>query len=234
MIEGLGMAQRPVMHNGPVRSPLGGWEQLTTQRGEVVCVEDSAAPEIAVVVDAPNGEALARTAIPYPVHGYGGHELLLSAQERYLAMFLYSGQSEVGYELFCFRPRLRHICSFGYVFGEGLGPAFSSDERWIGLAWATNPTIDLDDEGLGGKDSTTAEGVVDWAKLRIQELPDGPATTCNIQVRVGSGFPLDLFYPERLEIAGSGEACFQTAWGEQVRTSWPLPSVLVIPGPRNR
>jgi hypothetical protein len=239
MIEGFRMAHRPVTHNGPVRSELGGWEQLLTQDGEVVRVEviaDSAG-EIAVVVDAPNGEALARTAIPYPWHGYGGHELLLSAKERYLAMFLYSGQSEVGYELFCFRPRLQHVCSFGYVFGEGFGPAFSSDERWIGLAWATNPTIDLDDEGLGGKDSTTAESVVDWAQLRIQELPDGPATTCNIQLRVGSGFPLesnDSFYPEHLEIAGSGEACFHTAWGEQVRTSWPLPSVLVIPGPRDR
>jgi len=88
---------------GSVRGPLGGWEQFVARGDELVRVEVSNT-EIAVVVEAPKGEVLARTAIPYPTAGCGGYEILLSAKERYLAMFLYSGQSEVDYELFYFRP----------------------------------------------------------------------------------------------------------------------------------
>src|SRR5215831_21219050 len=141
---------------GSVRGPLGGWEQFVARGDELVRVEVSNT-EIAVVVEAPKGEVLARTAIPYPTAGCGGYEILLSAKERYLAMFLYSGQSEVGYELFYFRPLLRHICSFGYVFGESLGPVFSSDECRLGLAWATNPMLCLLDESIEGEHFTTAE-----------------------------------------------------------------------------
>src|SRR5262249_4576121 len=96
-----------------IRGPLGGWEQLVTRRDELIRVEMSAA-EIAVMVEAASGEALARAAITYPPRGCAGYELLLSASERYLTMFLWSGQSELGYELFHFRPYLQHICSFGY------------------------------------------------------------------------------------------------------------------------
>jgi hypothetical protein len=224
-----------MMHTASVRGTLGGWEQLVTRRGEVIRVEVET--EIVILVDAPDGEALARVLIPCPRGGYGGHELLLSANERYLAMFLYSGQSEVGYELFYFRPVLRHICSFGYVFGEGLGPVFSSGECRLGLAWATNPDLCLLDEGIEGEHFTAAECIVDWAKLRIQELPDGPATSCDIRLRIGPGYPLKggkSLYPERLEIVGGEEARFQTGWGLLVRSPLPLPDQLIIPGPRSR
>jgi hypothetical protein len=222
-------------HAASVRGPLGGWEQLATRHDELIRVEVSPA-EMAVIVDAPNGE-MARVAIPYPAAGYGGHELVLSAEERYLALFLYSGQSEVGYELFYFQPLLRHVCSFPYVSGEGFGPAFSPDECRLGLAWATNPMLCLLDEGVEGEHFTTAEWVVDWAKLRIQELPDGPATSCNVRLRLGPGFPFegnDSFYPERLEVVGGEEARFRTTWGELVRAPLPLPSSLVVAGPRIR
>ena len=218
---------------GSVRGPLGGWEQFVARGDELVRVEVSNT-EIAVVVEAPKGEVLARTAIPYPTAGCGGYEILLSAKERYLAMFLYSGQSEVGYELFYFRPYLQHIFSFGYVFGEGTGPVFSSDERWLALAWATNPELCLLDEGV--EHLPTGERLVDWVTLRIRELPDGSVTSCSFRVRVGPGFPVEgdeSFYPESLEIAGK-EARFQTGWGEPVLAPLPLPRLLVIPGPRIR
>jgi hypothetical protein len=149
-----------------VRGPLNGWAQFVARCGELVRVEVSNT-EIVVVVEAPKGGVLARTAIPYPTAGCGGCEILLSAKERYLAMFLYSGQSEVGYELFYFRPHLQHISSFGYVFGEGTGPVFSSDERWLALAWATNPELCLLDEGV--EHLPTSERLLDWVTLRIQE-----------------------------------------------------------------
>ena len=220
-------------HACSLRGPLGGWEQLVSRRDELIRVEVSNA-EIAVVVTAPSGETVGHAAIPHPPAGCAGHELLLSANERYLAMFLHSGQSEVGYELFCFRPLLRHICSFGYVSGEGFGPVFSSDEYWLGLAWATNPLLCLLDEGV--EHLPTGEYLVDWVTLRIQKLSDGSATCCSVRVRLGPGFPLEgdeSFYPERLEIVGEEARC-QTAWGEQIRAPLPLTGSLIIPGPRSR
>jgi len=221
-----------MMHPKSVRGPLGGWEQIVTRDDKLVRMEMIDA-EIVVLVETANGEELARAAIPYPVQG-AMHELLLSASERYLAMFLCSGQSELGYELFHFRPRLQHICSFGYVFGEGYGPVFSSNERWFGLAWSTNPELGLMDEEV--EYLPNGECLVDWATLRVQELPPGRATRCNFRVRVGPEFPpegLEAFYPEALEIVRE-EARFHTAWGEEVRAPLPLPGLLIIPGPRDR
>jgi hypothetical protein len=212
-----------------VRGEFGGWLQLVTRHGEQIRVEEYSSG-MAIIVDAPNGETLARVACS----AAGCAELLLSAKERYLAMFLYSGQSEVGYELFYFRPILQHICSFGYVLGEGLGPVFSSDECWLGLAWAINPNLCLLDEGV--EHLPNGECLVNWAMLRIQALPDGPATSCSVRVRVGRGFPLEgneSFYPERLEIVNQ-EARFHTGWDDQIRVAFPLPGSLIIPGPRNR
>src|SRR5690349_3233306 len=56
--------------------------------------------------------------LPYPSRGYGGTVLSISRQARYAAALLYSGQSEVGYELFALAPRLRHVASFPYMCGE--------------------------------------------------------------------------------------------------------------------
>jgi hypothetical protein len=219
-------------HAKSVRGPLGGWERFVTRHDELIRVEMSDA-EIAVLVETVNGEALARAAIPCPVLG-ALHELVLSASERYLAMFLWSGQGELGYELFHFRPHLQHICSFGYEIGEGLGPVFSRDECWLGLAWATNPDLCLLDEEV--THLPTGECLVDWATLRVQALPNGPATSCNIRLRLAPGFPHEgneSFYPERLEIVRE-EARFHTTWGEEVRAPLPLPGSLIVPGPRNR
>jgi hypothetical protein len=211
---------------------LFGWpELLVTSRGELIRVDRSGS-EIAVILEAPNGEALARAALRYPSGGPGA-ELLLSPNERYLALYLYSGQSEEGYELFYFRPLLEHICSFGLVPGEGY-VAFSSDERWFGHARSTNPELCLLEKGV--EHLSNGECLVDWATLRVQELPPGRATSCNLRVHVGPGFPLEggaSLYPEGLEIV-EDEARFHTGWGEQVCAPLPLASSLIIPGPQRR
>jgi hypothetical protein len=66
---------------GSVRGPLGGWEQAVARGGERIRVEVSTS-QIAVVVEAPNGEPFAREANPHPTVGCAGHELLLPPAER--------------------------------------------------------------------------------------------------------------------------------------------------------
>jgi hypothetical protein len=211
---------------------MGGWEQLATRAGEIVRVEVNDA-EIAIVVTY-DGAAVARAAIPYPRHGYGGHELLLSPDERYLALWLYSGQSEIGYELFAF-PRLEHLHSFGYVLGEGNGPAFSPDDRFLALAWSTNPGLVLVDL----PDMPAHPGVsphpitIEWAQLRLHDLVDDTATTCTISVDLPAGFPVetdDSYWPEHLALTAD-EIRFH-AWNDLVRIPLPLPPTITICGPR--
>lgn len=223
-----------MVHPGSTPSPIGGWQGLVTRDGETIRVEVT--DKLAIVVDGPNRKSVSTVFLPYPRAGYGGHELVLSSEHRYLAMFLYSGQSEVGYEVFTFRPELRHVLSFPYEYGEGLGPAISPDEKLIGLAWATNPELDLTElEGLEDAAETDEELIVDWARLRVQELPNGKASTCNIEVAVPIGFPTEgdeSYYPEGLEFVGD-HVEFR-AWGETIRVPLPLPATLNLPGPKSR
>lgn len=70
-------------------------------------------------------------ALPTPGSGYGGHELVVSRDERHAALFLYSGQSEVGFELFALGAKLRRIFSLPYELGDADPPRFSADATWL-------------------------------------------------------------------------------------------------------
>ena len=58
--------------------------------------------------------------------GIGGVELVVSPDERFLAVFLYSGQSSQGYELFSLEPVVR-VGGLPETLGHGSAPGFSSD-----------------------------------------------------------------------------------------------------------
>lgn len=213
-----------------VRSPLGGFEELETQTGARLRVETRGALE--VISERALGETQ-RVRLPYPQSGYGGHELVLSASERYLALFLWSGQSEVGYELFAYRPTLTHIGSFPYTYGMALGPAFSSDERLFAMAWTTNSGLHVEDEvELSG--ACTAEAcTIAWACVRVQPLPSGPPQTCFIEVRIPAGFPFET--DDRYDAIGlvvtEHEVRLRAEWGTAIRIPLPLPPRVVIDGP---
>jgi hypothetical protein len=213
-----------------VRSPLGGFEELESPSGARLRVETRGALE--VICEREGGHPQ-RVRLPYPQSGYGGHELVLSEAERYLALFLWSGQNEVGYELFTHRPTLTHIASFPYTYGMGRGPAFSSDERFFAMAWTTNSGLHVEDEVelVGGL--TARACTLPWASVRIQPLPGGPPQTCRIDVKVPAGFPcesddrfdaLDLVVTER-------EVRLRAEWGTAIRIPLPLPPLVVIEGP---
>jgi hypothetical protein len=171
--------------------------------------------QLAVVVDA-GGSPRTRRTLPYPAHGYGGHEMVVSPGERYLALFLYSGQSEVGYELFELRPELRHVASLPYVYGEGAPPAFSDDERWLVLASALDPYLSPEDE------STNDDGSITWAEVRVQEVPAGRIAVCSIWVRLPPNAEEreECCYPEVVSVSGE-VAIIRSPWGGVFEVSLP-------------
>src|SRR5262245_41871257 len=87
------------------------------------------------------GGATGEIVLPYPQFGHGGHELVVSPNEDYLALYLFSGQSEQGWELFSLVPELRHVGSLPYVEGEGDPPQFSLDGRWLAMMVAVEPRV---------------------------------------------------------------------------------------------
>lgn len=212
-----------------IRSPLGGFAELETESGERLRVETRGALE---VISERAGETQ-RVRLPYPQAGYGGHELLLSASESYLALFLWSGQSEVGYELFAHRPTLAHISSFPYTYGMALGPAFSSDERLFAMAWTTNSGLYIEDEVELSGGLTTKPCTLHWACVRLQPLPAGPPQECHIDVAIPAGFPFET--DDRWDaidlVVTEHEVRLRAEWGTAIRIPLPLPARVVIEGP---
>lgn len=216
---------------------MGGWTRVATSDGRLVSVEVTR-ERLGILVD---GELAA--SVPYPPAGYGGHELLLSAGERYLVMWLYSGQSEVGYELFHFRPSVIHLASLPYERAEGDGPVFAPDESKLALARATNWNlmVYLDADGLEvplDEDArTTREAVLVWAVLSVQELPDGALTSCRLLVRAPAGSIAeadDCYPPSELAFRTPGALELRTGWGARVHVPLPLPESIMLRGPAKR
>ncbi len=119
----------------------------------VVGVDDLGGMTVSVVNNRTSSE-LGQIFLPCPSHGYGGHELVVSPHGLYLALFLYSGQSEVGYELFALQPTLQHLGGLPYVFGEGEAPVFSADDRWLAMMWETYNDWSSDDTNVRLKSRT--------------------------------------------------------------------------------
>ena len=179
------------------------------------------------IVERSTGIERSTVRLPYPSAGYGGHELVVSPFGRYLALFLYSGQSEVGYELFELVPELMHVGSLPYVFGEGDHPVFSPDERWLVMAWESY----LD----WWSEHTTAERgrarQLDWGVLAMQQLPDGPIVRIPVQARIPAGWDPEhssWTAPTELQFAAHDRLSLRTPWGSVPHIPFPLPADATI------
>lgn len=142
------------------------------------------------------GEPIQRLALPYPNAGIGGQELVISPDERYAAMFVYSGQSEQGYELFALEPMLRHVRSVGYFEGEGDAPRFSPDGHWLVMVTTVVPTVrDTEEyaEEVLGDSSVPGHVLVDWAEVVVQPVPDGDPIAVAVGTLLPRGFDVDTF-----------------------------------------
>lgn len=75
---------------------------------------------------------LAEFLLPSRFYGnYGGYELVLSPDEAFAALYMHSGQSEQGYELFAVADEIRHLPGLPFVLGEGGPPEFSPGDAHL-------------------------------------------------------------------------------------------------------
>jgi hypothetical protein len=124
-----------------------------------------------------------RLDLPYPSAGYGGSELVVAPDERHVAMFVYSGQSEVGLELFRIDVPSRtveHVFHRPYVAGVGDAPAWSPDGRWLARLATQGPFERASGawlEEVLDPEADAAELVVaDFGELFLLELVEGRPT----------------------------------------------------------
>ncbi|MBC8069577.1 MAG: hypothetical protein IAG13_14665 [Deltaproteobacteria bacterium] len=173
------------------------------------------------VVERSSGIERGTVRLPYPSAGYGGHQLVVSPSGRYLAMFLYSGQAEVGYELFELIPELVHTASLPYVFGEGDAPVFSPDERALVMVWESY-------FAWWSEDTLAERGLareVEYGVCAVQELPDGPIVRIPVRARVPAGWrPEQSSWtaPTELRFVARDRLSLRTPWGSTPQIPFPL------------
>jgi len=158
----------------------------------------------------------ARIAVPEPSGGCGGHEVVVSPGRRFAAVFLHTGESEEGYELFELRPKLRHIGGLPQVFGEGHPPVFSPDERWIALGVAVDPGL-----------ARAKDGRVHWADLHVQDLKTLAITRCRVDVQLDGDCEEEIAHVENLRFTSEGLR-FGTPWGAVATVAVPPPESVVV------
>ena len=175
--------------------------------------------------------------LPYPRSGYGGSALSISASDRYGAAMIYSGQSEVGYELFVLKPAIQHLGGLASVPGEcdDTPPAFSPDERLVALAvehnyWWVDPSDPEPDW-----DTPAKGGLARWSTLYVHDLSQRSRSEFPISVDLRTGwFPQgDGTWPRRLRFVGPRTLAVGVPWAA-VEFTFDIPvsdTHIVAPSP---
>jgi hypothetical protein len=179
------------------------------------------------VVDRASGVERQTVRLPYPSAGYGGHELVVSPSGRYLALFLYSGQSEVGYELFELVPELIHTGGLPYVFGEGDQPVFSPDERSLVMVWESY--FDWWSDETAADRGRARE--IEWGAFATQQLPDRPIVRVPLRARIPAGWQPEgssWTAPTELRFVARDELSLRTPWGSSPRIRFPLSGAPIV------
>lgn len=204
-------------------------------RGGTLTVEVVTGKKAALVLRVADrgGRERAEIELPYPTSGYGGHEVVIGKYPL-VALWLYSGQSQVGYELLELET-LRHLGSLPYQVGEGEPPVFSRDGKQLAMAWAGGElsyTEDLEEDELpaGG-----APEVVPWAELALQTVSSRTILRRTLHADLRGWRPsYDVhthLYPEALRFVGNRELRMKAPWGREVSIPLPLPKRVVVEGP---
>lgn len=182
--------------------------------------------ELVVAVESDDDSEMVR--LPYPSAGYGGHEIVVSPDERYAAVFIYSGQSEIGYELFELKPSLRHRASVPYVFGTGDAPVFSADGKHIAMAYAVNEYLDPVDFIQDPDDKWRF--LVRWAEIHFRSIESGDVAVCSVNVLPSPREQNEGQYPT-IRFKSNTELELSVPWLGALEVPIPLQDSVTIAGP---
>jgi len=164
--------------------------------------------------------------------------LSISRQGRYAAALLYSGQSEIGYELFALAPSLQHIAGLPYMCGESdLTPVqFSPDEALVAVAIEENPIWWADPEDDAADwDTPAVGGPVEWAALLVHRIGDKRPSRNPLVVDLPAGWrgPEDGTWPAKLRFETDRCMSVELPWGTRFSFEVPLrEQSIVIAGPQ--
>lgn len=186
----------------------------------------------------PSLSQVAECQLPSPSCGVGGMELAVSPDATWAALWLYSGQSEEGYEVFSL-PSLARIGALPCQAGKSGSPCvFSPDGRWLALViepnciwWSGKEDRDWDTPAEGGK--------VRWATLFLHRKGDATPGAHPIFVDVPAGFFPDEkhqgnTYPEHVRFVDDGHLGFDLPWGGVAVVGIPVRGKISVAPPRVR
>jgi hypothetical protein len=160
--------------------------------------------------------------------GLGGGRLILSPSEKVVVVSIYSGQSEEGFELVAVEPRLRHLLTRDYVFGEEASFAFTPSEDRLAMMYP----FSCSEWWLGfdeGESVPMPGGAMrfPFGEFRLFDLHTGAETVHSLHVLLPAGWtPPEELWDSNLRVSLSGEhMTFMAPWGtEQVA----LPAALEL------
>jgi hypothetical protein len=211
-------------------------ESLILRDGRIVsCGLDREGNWVAVQAEGLSDEVVR---LPRWTGGVGGMELSASPDEKYLALFIYSGQSSQGYELLALRPKLERIGGLAEGFGHGTAPVFSPGGSCL-ATWISRE-IRVRESGEYFEDmqdpDSDLEVVVDWSRLYVQPLPGSAIQSFPVGVAIPLSADLDEVSEwdtyDAIEFVAEDELTLQMPWGETLRVSLPAPAAITAEGPR--
>ena len=174
----------------------------------------------------PSGTVLSDVLVKYPSAGYGGSVLSISQGSNLAAAIIYSGQSETGYELFSLTPKLQHIGSLPYIYGESdlSSMQFSDNESFAAIAierpmWWIDPGDDDPDW-----DTPSLGGVVHWASLYIHRIGARHPARHSLTVDMPSGWIPDgeETWPRNLQFENENSISLTLPWGNRFTFEIPF------------
>ncbi len=204
-------------------------------RGGTLTVEVVTGKKAALVLRVADGDGRERASIqlPYPTSGYGGHEVVLG-KHPLVALWLYSGQTQVGYELLELET-LRHLGSLPYQVGEGEPPVFSADGEQLAMTWEAGALPRAEDLEEHERPRPGETDVVPWAELALQTVSSRTILRRTLHADLRGWRPSEdthtHVYPEALHFVGRDELRMKAPWGPEVSIPLPLPERVVVEGP---
>jgi len=131
--------------------------------------------------------------------GVGGSEIVVSPDERYAAVFHYSGQSSEGYDLFRLAPSLEYLGGMDES-GEGDPPTFSPGSQQLAHIMFEPrgfllPSGELDDDLDYFELPDTRPLIFEFGDLRVHALPGSDIAAHPLRAHLPAD--LDRFLAER-------------------------------------